>query len=84
MTMPSSFRDREMTKFESVESQTTVRVSLFGGLQIPTNAKFLSVDYPSSTEEIYTYKTSELGDTLKTVTVTYINASKKQISSVSW
>jgi hypothetical protein len=84
MSLPGNIKDREHDKFEEVDSQTTVKVSLFGGLQIPSNARFLSVDYPADNQEVYTYKSSEFGDTLKTVVVNYLDASKRQISSVSW
>jgi len=52
------------------------------GFQIP-NYDYIAVAYPSSTTEEYTYKTGGSGGTtVATITLTFNDASKEQLTSV--
>lgn len=53
------------------------------GLSIPEH-DYISAAYPTATSEVYTYKTGGSGGTtVATVTVTYTDATKTVLSSVS-
>ena len=54
-----------------------------GGLFIP-EADYISVAYPSDTTEVYTYKFGgSSGETVATLTLTYTDNTKANISSVA-
>jgi hypothetical protein len=52
------------------------------GIQVPASDSIV-VEYPSSTTELYTYKTGGIsGTTVATITVTYTTSAKTILSSV--
>lgn len=56
---------------------------ILGGLNTPPDADAIVASYPSSTQEVYTYKSGGVsGTTLMTITVTYTTSSKEFISTV--
>lgn len=56
--------------------------TLSGGLSIPSY-DYVSVSYPNSTTEVYTFKTGgSSGTTVATVTLTYTDSTKDNLSSV--
>lgn len=54
-----------------------------GGSSIPAH-DYIGITYPTSTSEVYTYKTGGSGGTIVlTVTVVYTDTSKENLSSVT-
>lgn len=75
-------RDLEREKFDA---DGAVKAVLSGGLDVPVGSDYLTVAYPNSSSETYTYKKGgAAGETLKTVTVVYTDATKAKILEVSW
>lgn len=84
MALSPTLVDREQAKFvETPAGDTAVRVGQFGALSSPMNTDAITVEYPSSTVEIYKFRSGGVSGTiLMTLTVTYTNGSKNYISSV--
>jgi hypothetical protein len=61
-----------------VTSQGKLKVDL-GGL-ITSNYDFVSGSYPTSSQEVYTFKSS--GNVVNTVTINYTDSSKQNISTI--
>lgn len=60
-----------------------IRVTPVGALNAPPAADTIVATYPSSTVEVYSYKSGGVSGTLlATITVTYTNASKQFVSTV--
>lgn len=60
-----------------------VNVDSVPGLNLP-EYDYISVAYPLTTQEVYTYKTGGSGGTtVATVTVNYVDATKEQLSDVT-
>lgn len=69
-------------KLPSLESGNIPIVQKKNLIGVPTHDHF-SVNYPTSTTEVYTYKSGGSGGaTVATITITYVDATKAQISSV--
>ena len=83
MALPKSLCDREQAKFlETSAGETSVRVSDVSGLLAGIDYDAVSVAYPNGTTEVYTFFSGGLAGTLlATVTLTYVNASKSDLSS---
>lgn len=79
-------KDREQDKFvEAPGNNTAVRTLLADSMRAPANADSATVAYPSSTQEVYSFRSGGISGTiLKTLTVNYVNPSKKEISSWVW
>lgn len=62
----------------------SLRVSPVAGQLVDESFDYIGVTYPSSTEEVYTYKTGGAsGTTVAVVTVTYTDGTKENVSSVA-
>ena len=79
MTLPTALQDREMGKFTDVGGSPAVRVTTIGGFA-PASYDEISVTYPTSTTEVYAYKLASV--TQVTVTITYSDSTKANITSV--
>ena len=85
MALSPALVDREQGKFRDAGDLTKaiVAVTLEGALNAPVTADAIVASYPSSTVEVYDYKSGGVSGTLlMTITVTYTTASKEFISSV--
>lgn len=84
MALPGSNLDREFLKFfEHGSNLTGVYTNEAGSLAMPANADTITAEYPSSTVEIFRYRNGGIsGAIVRTVTVTYVDATKELISSV--
>lgn len=85
MALPGPLVDREQAKFRDTgtTAQTRVAVNLEGAFQAPNLTDAITVTYPSTTVEVYAFRSGGVSGTiLMTLTVTYTNASKSDISSV--
>lgn len=61
----------------------SLKVSPTGGVLVNEAFDYISVAYPTSSSEVYTYKTGGSGGTtVATVTVTYTDSTKENIQSV--
>ncbi len=64
-------------------STESIAVNSIGGFAPPKGHDAITVTYPDDTHEVYAYKTGGTGGTtLMTLTVTYVDDTKEQISSV--
>ena len=85
MALSAALEDREQGKFRDAGDPTASRVAvnLEGAFQAPNATDAITVTYPSSTVEVYAFRSGGVSGTiLMTLTVTYTNASKNFISSV--
>jgi len=86
MTIPCSRNDLEIKKFvESPTDSGNVAVRTTGSGSIIDGVVYDAIDvrYPSATTETYEYYSGGIGgDLLATVTVTYTDSTKCDISSV--
>lgn len=56
-----------------------------GARSVPPLADAVSAEYPNSTTEVFKYRQGGLsGTVLRTVTITYTDASKETLSGVVW
>lgn len=80
--MSRSREDREHDKFlEDFDGNTAVRI--FNGLLTGVVWDYLSVAYPTSTTETYTFREGGSGGTIVSViAVAYTDATKNEISTV--
>lgn len=82
MTLPTTLVDREFQKFEEYDSQVAVRVKSLNSL-VSEKYDYISVGYPTTTQEVYTFKSGGSGGTaVATVTVNYTTSSKEFIDNV--
>lgn len=85
MTIPCNTKDLENLKFiEKPNGQVSVRVYSVGG-DLLTGVEWdaISVAYPNTVTEVFSYYSGGLAGTLvATVTVVYTNSSKDNISTV--
>lgn len=85
MTIPCNTKDLENLKFiEKPNGQVAVRVYSVGG-DLLTGVEWdaISVAYPNTVTEVFSYYSGGLAGTLvATVTVVYTNSSKDNISTV--
>lgn len=80
MTLPVALQDREYGKFaETHEGSVAVRVLSSTALS-PLEYDTITVTYPTATSEVYTY--SLTGSPVGVITVTYVDSTKEQISTV--
>jgi len=78
------------SKIDSNQVLPTVYDAATDSLRITGSGKlvtesfdYIAATYPTATTEVYTYKTGGSGGTtVATVTVTYVDATKEEISSV--
>ena len=85
MSLSPALEDREQGKFRDAGPQTLSRVAvaLEGALAAPSQTDSIVVSYPSSTSEVYTFKSGGVsGTTVMTVTVNYTSSTKEFLSSV--
>lgn len=82
--MTKSLHQNEVDKFEDLGvGESAVRVLGLNGL-VTDSYDYIAVTYPSTTSEVYTYKTGGSGGTkVATVTIVYTTTSKCLISSVT-
>jgi hypothetical protein len=72
--LPAAFED----------ASGALRTKSVSGALITEAFDYISAAYPTSTTEVYTYKSGGAGGTtVGTVTVTYVDATKAQVSSVA-
>jgi hypothetical protein len=68
----------------SQEVAQRVKLTGLGSLLEGIKYDYIAATYPSSTQEVYTYKTGGAGGTtVATITVNYTNSSKSVLSNVS-
>lgn len=87
MPLSPNINDRERDKFDlNSNDETCVRTcgeSEVKNILIDVPHDSIVASYPNATTEVFEYKTGGvLGTVVATVTVTYLSASKKEISSV--
>lgn len=64
-------------------TSNALRVLLSGSFSTPDDTDAVTVTYPTSTTEVYAFRTGGVGGTvLMTLTLTYVNASKNDLLSV--
>jgi len=82
----STTRDREQDKFvEAPGNNTAVRTLLADSMRAPANADSATVTYPSSTQEVYSFRSGGVSGTIvKVLTVNYTDSTKENISSWVW
>jgi hypothetical protein len=67
------------------KSDYFLKVGLFGNTAVPYFTDAVTVDYPSSTIEVYNFRQGGVsGVILKTVTITYTNSTKDFLSTAVW
>ena len=79
--------DREFDKFfETSDNETAIRVGIISGPKNKTiEYNAISVSYPNSTTEIFSYfQGGLLGNLVLTVNVVYTDATKDNISTVEF
>jgi hypothetical protein len=87
MAFPFDIREMWNKAFRQSGSNTKIAVQIENTTPILVDTESgivwdeIEPSYPDNTTEIYTYKL--LGSTVQTVTVSYSNASKKQLSGVT-
>lgn len=85
MPIPETLNDRDHRKYRedpNNSNQTVVAVADFSGLSIPLH-DYIAVTYPTTSSEVYTFKTGGSGGTtVATVTVTYTDDTKENLTSV--
>lgn len=60
-----------------------LNVTPISGSLVSENFDYIAVSYPSATEEVFTYKSGGAGGTIvATITVTYTDGTKANVSSV--
>jgi hypothetical protein len=92
MTIPESIQDKEFNRFVSTGPGATeyaVKVANADGLPIggavagvgfTVTHDAVTVTFPSSTQEIYSARTGGIaGTVVQTITINYVNASKKEM-----
>lgn len=84
MAISNNLNNREFDKFKETQGgETAVRVIEASGLLSGVVFDAVSVSYPTNTTEVYTFKTGGVsGITVATITLTYTNVSKQNLSSV--
>lgn len=66
------------------ETTKSLKVSSISGVLVSEQFDFIGVTYPSSTQEVYTYRLGGISGTIvATVTINYTNASKENLLNVS-
>lgn len=87
MVMSNVLNDRERDKFkQGSNGETLVQTTIVdsGSLLQGISFDYIAITYPTSTTEVYTYKTGGSGGTtVATVTTTYSSSAKKEIISVA-
>lgn len=87
MALSSSTLDRERDKFsEGDNGETIVNVKPFsvGSLLEGLSFDYIAVAYPNTTTETYTYRNGGASGTIvATITVTYTDATKEQLTSIA-
>jgi len=79
--IPEVLREGNTVKVTIKEGSSLIGV--VSGLQIPVH-DYISVAYPSSDTEVYTFKTGGSGGTtVATLTVEYTDSTKENLSSVA-
>lgn len=82
MSIPSSVKDRELAKFEDANGKVAVRTLNSSQFEMPPNCDAITRNV-SGTVETWEYRNGGVsGSIIKTVTVTYSEASLKNIISV--
>ncbi len=78
--------DRERDKFlATADNETAVRVVGGSAMMAPALADSISFAYPDTTHDVLTFFQGGLAGTLlKTLTITYTDATKANILSVEW
>lgn len=87
MAITNNINDRQKDSFTELSSgEVARRVLISGGNGFLSDVEFdyIAATYPSSTQEVYTYKAGGSGGTtVATITVNYTDANKTSISSVA-
>lgn len=78
MSLDPNINTLERAKFVEVAGETAVRVAVAG--LAPAAFDTITVTYPTSTTEVYTY--SLAASPVGVVTVTYVSSTKEQVSTV--
>lgn len=86
MVMSNVLNDRERDKFkQGPNGETLVQTTIVdsGSLLEGITFDYIAVTYPTSSSEVYTYKSGGSGGTtVATITVAYSDATKENITSV--
>ena len=84
MSMSPNRGDREYQKFvETADGNASVRVTNIGTFLAGIIFDSVVATYPTTSSEVYTYKTGGVsGTTVATITVTYTGSDKLTFSSV--
>lgn len=79
MALPAHLNTREHKKFSEVGSLVAVNVLPLDGLSIPLHDAGVKTS-PSSTQEVYTFKTGGVsGTTVGVLTINYVDSTKEEI-----
>jgi hypothetical protein len=88
MPLSKHIVDREYEKFVADSNlDTAVRTvtEISTNFGVPPNADAFTVAYPNNTTEVYSFKEGGIsGTVVATLTLTYANASKKELVSGAW
>lgn len=79
MPFSSTRADREFDRFKNVGGNTAVRIADEARFAAPPEADNFTVSYPSNTQIVYEFYQGV--NLLRTVTLTYTNAAKDELSS---
>lgn len=79
---PQEFITADWAKFSKQNGEYFVKTTTNNTL-VTEKFNYISIDYPNNTTEIYTYKLGGAsGNTVATITITYVNSSKALVSSI--
>jgi hypothetical protein len=85
MALSDNINTLERLKFSEVLNQTAVNVIALSNFEPPKDADAISATYPSSTQEVYQYRSGGIaGTVLKTVTINYTDVTKEFIQDVAF
>jgi len=84
MTLKNNLIQREQDKFVQTDAGSTAVRTLSIGSLIPQEYDYIAATYPSTSTEVYTYKTGGVGGTtVAIITVVYTSDTKQVITSVA-
>lgn len=79
-----SQRDLDKKKYGS-DTDGKIASNVNDSTAMPMGTDYIGITYPTTTTEVYVYKTGGSGGTtLRTITLTYLTASKNDLSSVEY
>ncbi len=80
---PHEFITADWAKFSKQEGEYFVKTTTNNTL-VKEKFDYIGIAYPTSSSEVYTYKLGgSSGTTVATITITYVDSTKAQVSSIA-